>query len=91
MIEMIIAIDLDDTFTLDETFWTAFVLSAQKKGYTVLLVTLRHTREGLCYYAKLFGDDFIFNTGGEQKAKFLRDNHDLIPDVWIDDSPETIK
>jgi hypothetical protein len=84
---MIIAMDLDDTYTADPEFWGEFAERAKYKGHRVYLVTLRHTRQGLEDEFEIFHD--IYATGGTRKRLHLAEKG-ITPDIWIDDQPETV-
>jgi|TARA_R110000851_G_scaffold314569_2_gene476665 hypothetical protein len=84
---MIIALDFDETYTVDPELWTAFVIKARVRLHTVTFVTFRaydsHGNSDIEFEAKCLGIDIVY-TAGKQKQ------HCFSADVWIDDSPELI-
>jgi hypothetical protein len=84
--DMRIALDYDDTFTMDETLWRGFVDAALTRGHSVAIVTSRK-RDGdnrdLLADATMLGVPVVF-CDFRPKA----DCHTA--DVWIDDTPLTI-
>lgn len=84
---MLIALDFDDTFTRDPELWTSFVRFAQKRGHTVICVTMRHEAEGAAVVSALGGlvSRIVF-TGRLAKREFCA-KQGITPSVWIDDEP----
>ena len=85
---MNLALDFDDTITLDRYFWGQFINLAKSSGHTVTIVTSRHSvpirdNEDIMMYAKGWGVEVIY-TSGEPKAEYYK------ADVWIDDYPASI-
>ena len=83
---MRIALDFDDTVTLDPLFWTEFVRLARLHGHSVTIVTIRHQgwdNSDILGFATDLGVAVVC-TDGEQKST----RHTA--DVWIDDSPVMI-
>lgn len=83
---MRIALDFDDTVTLDLMFWSAFVRLAKMHGHSVTIVTIRHEgwdNSDILAFAQDLGIKVVC-TNGEQKST----KHSA--DVWIDDSPVMI-
>ena len=86
---MIIAIDFDNTFTLDVDLWKAFINHARDRGHEVICVTMNF--EGDEYVLNHIGylvDEVIFTEGEDKKPVAQRHGWDV--DVWIDDTPEWI-
>lgn len=85
---MKIALDYDDTFTEDRTFWAEVALLAKRRGHSITFVTFRHengnySNDDIEEDSKLLDIDIVY-CGFKQKAgKFEAD-------VWIDDSPHFI-
>ena len=89
---MIIAIDYDDTYTRDPLLWNWFIQEAMSRDHVVYCVTARHERqidEVKDTIGLVIGADRCIATGSESKRRFVYDL-DIIPDVWIDDIPESI-
>jgi hypothetical protein len=85
---MIIALDYDDTFTLDPTFWTLFIESATKHGHKVICVTARRkileSQQELMKALPSYVETYF--SYDEPKADYVKRNN-IVVDVWIDDSP----
>ena len=83
---MRIALDFDDTVTLDPMFWAGFVRLAKRHGHSVTIVTIRHEEwdnSDILGFAHDL-DIKVVCTNGEQKSI----KHTA--EVWIDDSPVMI-
>ncbi len=85
----IVAIDYDDTLSLNLPLWRELIEVFHSYGYEVYIITYRHSTQ--------FSDmdlqiphvkDYVF-TGAIAKRKYCIDCGIHI-DIWIDDSPETI-
>lgn len=89
---MIIAIDYDDTYTKDICGWNIFILMMQRRGHIFYCVTNRK-QDNIKVIHRTIGEIIqeknCIATDGASKRKFLRDLN-IMPDVWIDDAPETI-
>lgn len=89
---MRIALDYDDTYSLDPGFWKQFVWTAEVAGHEVCIVTVRDERHDrtppLIEVEKMIR---VIYTRGVAKRWFLSHFGDgFVPDVWIDDRPESI-
>ena len=88
---MRIALDFDNTYTLDPLFWDDFIDSLKSSGYTVSFVTLRGDpsllgspcNSDIKGAAEKLGIEIIF-TNGQQKAGLFK------ADIWIDCLPVNI-
>lgn len=87
---MKIALDYDDTFTLEPALWLNFILAFQLHGHEVRIVTMRspeHDRTpdivALERHAPV-----IYTNGGAKRAHC--EQVGWVPDVWIDDNPAAI-
>ena len=87
---MLIALDFDDTYTLDPDLWNTFILNALEQDHEVIIVTMRYEHEGKMIRQAIghFKLHIIF-TGRKAKKPFL-EKLMIYPDVWIDDCPEYI-
>ena len=87
---MLICLDYDNTYTLDPTFWDAFIVVSKSSGHSVILATMRYPHEGGPVVMDLEGkvDDIIF-TNRKGKRQYLK-SLNVFPDVWIDDMPEFV-
>lgn len=87
---MFIAIDFDDTFTLDPPFWLEFAKSAKRAGHRVAIVTCRReTVENLAIVDDLAPDIPSFFTGHMAKQRYMEAMNVRV-DVWIDDDPASV-
>jgi len=84
---MKIALDYDDTFTLDRSLWSRFVSDALKNpGNSVTFVTFRGpdwNNTDIEGDAQDLGIDIVYTNGVSKMSVFKAD-------VWIDDRPELI-
>lgn len=87
-----IALDFDDTFTLNPTMWHHIVdLMFIEGDFDVRFVTFRHSTDDntdIEYWASELDIKVIY-CGGLQKAAVCG-KLGWIPDVWIDDMPVLI-
>lgn len=88
---MIIALDFDGTFTLDPSFWTAFIGVATVMGHEVICVTARPETEEWpdSDLDALPETVHVYKTRLRPKRAFM-DEVGVPVDVWIDDAPEMI-
>ncbi len=87
---MLIAIDYDETFTLDPDLWAVFVARAISRGHYVVCATMRYESEGYAVERAFDGLGVsVYFTGRKAKKKYLN-GIGIYPDVWIDDSPHFI-
>lgn len=85
---MKIALDYDDTYTLDPKFWWEFISNALRFGIDIRIVTARssmHDNIG----DEVLGIPIIY-CDGIAKRYVCREIHDWVPDVWVDDKPEAV-
>lgn len=90
---MNIAIDFDDTITVDTTFWQQFILNAINDGHSVYLISSRTpTAENLTYIQTCLTEKIkipIYLIHNEAKKDFIyRKNINI--DIWIDNDPISI-
>jgi hypothetical protein len=88
-----LALDYDNTYTLDPVFWSHVINSARQVGHEVRIVTIRDERyDRTAPLIELEKRIPVIFTRGVAKRWFV--SHfvpDFAPvDVWIDDRPETI-
>jgi len=76
---MIIALDYDKTYTADTALWDDFIQSAQDRGHSVTIVSMRYPDEKIEFVPV----DVVY-TGRKAKATIFK------ADIWIDDSPAWI-
>lgn len=91
---MRIALDYDQTYTLDPTFWNAFIqmLYASRGDHEVCIVTVRDRNlDRTAELVKLERKVKVIYTAGVAKRWFLSHfGEGFVPDIWIDDKPESI-
>lgn len=76
---MLIALDYDKTYTADPALWNDFVQSAQDRGHTVKIVTMRRPDEAI-----IGSPVEVVYTSRKAKAAVVS------ADIWIDDSPHWV-
>jgi len=76
---MLIALDYDKTYTADPVLWDEFIRSAQARGHTVKIVTMRYESEAI-----ISPPVEVIYTSRNAKSGYLK------ADIWIDDSPHWI-
>ncbi len=89
---MRIAIDYDDTYTLDPMMWNDIIgmfKSWLAKDEFVCVSSRRNTRENRSEIEDAMPDMPIYLTGYNAKQEFM-DKLGKHVDVWIDDDPATI-
>lgn len=84
---MIIALDYDDTITLDPEFWLSFIRSAQRRGIVVHCVTWRSEHEPVHHSVSELVQ--VFYTDLLAKRPFM-ESKGVYVDVWIDDNPYAV-
>lgn len=82
---MKIALDWDDTYSLDPEFWNLFIAMAEMRGHEILIVTMRYEQEPVPY-PKL---NNVYYTSRRAKRPFMA-NQGIHIDVWIDDRPDFV-
>jgi predicted phosphoadenosine phosphosulfate sulfurtransferase len=89
---MKIALDYDNTYTLDPHFWNAFIMMSQKSGHTVFVVTHREkdrdSNTELRGIANIYCP--VYFTGGVAKRWWCEHWGPGKVDIWIDDKPESV-
>ena len=86
---MNIAIDFDETITLDPSMWKKVIKIMKDSGHCVYCVTLRNDSiKNVTEVYSVIGNDVdaIFFTGGMAKKDYMYDQGFYIS-VWIDDNP----
>ena len=91
---MKISIDFDDTYTKDPKLWDMFAITAMAREHDVYCVSFRYetqmdkVKESI---GKIIGPNKCIGTNHKPKDEFMKQNHNICIDVWIDDLPELIK
>lgn len=94
---MTVSIDFDRTFAADPQLWGEFARKAVADGNTVVMISRRPdtpedrqtVTETLGDYAEAFSQ--IMLVGGDTLKADAADAAGVKVDVWVDDSPQTIK
>lgn len=90
---MRIAIDFDDTYTADPAMWNEIVLLMIASGHEVFCVSARpdsHMEKVRQTIGQVIGENYCFGTQLIAKRDYMKKNHGLEFDVWIDDTPDAI-
>lgn len=85
--KMKIAIDFDNTYTLDPEFWDRFIANAKASGHKVWCVTARRNTEENRETVVVPGVLTVFSELGSKIDCMERRGIKI--DVWIDDDPLT--
>jgi len=88
-----IAVDFDDTYTLNPVMWNEIIKILFKSNFNVYCVTARPDDHMKAVYEALDGvvpRDMIINTSLRCKRDHLRKHHNIHIHVWIDDTPDAI-
>jgi hypothetical protein len=92
---MTISIDFDRTFSADPQMWGEFARKAVANGNTVVMISRRPEADrgeviaSLGDYAESFSD--VLLVGGDTLKADAAQAAGIAVDVWVDDSPQTIK
>lgn len=87
---MKIALDYDDTYTKDPILWNVFIRDAERRGHEVRIVTARSPIEDRIDDV---GIPVIYCDGIAKRfycVWFANDRKGWIPDIWIDDKPQSV-
>jgi len=90
---MKVAIDYDDTYTLDPECWAAIIDLLVDRGHRVICVTSRFDPFEYPEGEEEIIDPVpcpIFYTNRRAKEEFMLSEHEYSVDVWIDDNPERV-
>ena len=89
---MKIALDYDHTYSSDPVLWNEFICQARYAGHDIRIVTARDDRKDRT--KPLVTAEFLIQviyTRGVAKRWYCEHLvEDFVPDVWIDDKPESI-
>ncbi len=88
---MLLAIDYDETITLDVKFWLAIIQFARANGHEVVCVTGREESEPIPEHVSSVVE--VVYAGNKLKSKALKDTKwaTFSDVVWVDDSPGHIE
>lgn len=89
---MKIALDYDNTYSADPQFWNQFIGLSAKHGHEVRVVTARDDRfdrtDSLLVLEKIV--PVVYCRGVAKKWFMSHFGDGFVPDIWIDDKPESI-
>ena len=87
---MIIAMDYDDTWTVDPSGWYRALKILKDRGHKIYGVTMRYPHEasGMQSLYDEICDELIFTSRKAKRLFLFKKGIDI--DVWIDDSPDWI-
>jgi len=92
---MTISIDFDRTFAADPQLWGEFATKSVADGNTVVMISRRPESDREEVIASLgdYADAFsqVLLVGGDTLKADAADAAGIAVDVWVDDSPQTIK
>jgi len=89
---MKIALDYDHTYSLDPIFWNQVIRAARRTGHDIRVVTARDDRlDRTAQLVELEKRLPVIYTRGIAKKWFCTHfGEGFVPDVWIDDRPESV-
>lgn len=83
---MKIALDYDETYTVDPDFWQKFIVLAKAHGHEVIGITKR----GPSNQGTITVPNIVFHHSDRQaKFQFAKDKG-LNINIWIDDAPQNL-
>ncbi|NSZ63457.1 hypothetical protein G6L16_008905 [Agrobacterium tumefaciens] len=89
---MNIALDYDSTYTADPQLWNLFISVCENSGHDIRIVTARDDRhdrtDALITLEKRL--PVIYCRGVAKKWYLSHHGEGFVPDIWIDDKPESI-
>jgi hypothetical protein len=85
----LIALDYDQTCTLNIPFWAKFIDDALLAGFQVLIVTMRYQWECDDIDPRISNRCDILPTARQAKKEYC-EAAGIYPAIWIDDSPHFI-
>lgn len=89
---MKIALDYDNTYSVDPIMWKAFIQIAQAAGHEVRIVTARDDRYDRT--PEIVATEqilpVVYCRGVAKRWFMLHNGGGFAPDIWIDDKPESI-
>lgn len=80
---MIIALDYDKTYTLDQCCWNDIIYLLKHRSHKVICITMRYPHEPIMDMPK---DIQIYYTSRHAKLVWAKQNN-IHVDIWIDDNP----
>lgn len=89
---MKIALDYDHTYSADPAFWGGFIRLCEYSGHEIRIVTARDERFDRTEPLEKIEDHIpVIYTRGIAKRWYCEHFvEDFMPDIWIDDRPESI-
>ncbi len=90
MEQQIIALDYDGSYTKFTALFDMIIEKSIDDGNRIIMATMRRPEESTELLDKLKEKIEVYYTSREAKVSYLRDNHSIYPDLWIDDNPHWI-
>lgn len=87
---MKIALDYDNTYTLDPAFWDTVLDMAQRAGHDMRIVTYRDDRYDAVGFKAHAGWQVYWTRGSAKHWWMLHFGGGWYPDIWVDDNPESL-
>jgi len=88
MNNLLIAVDYDGTYSADPKTFDLVISEFQQNGHKCIVVTARDESEPVNVNPNLGLD--VYYTSGQLKDPFMRENHDIDADIWIEDRPQSV-
>lgn len=88
MKKLLIAVDYDGTYSADPETFDLVVSEFQSNGHECIMVTARGKQDLVKVNPNLGLK--VYYTEGELKDPFMRDNHTIEVDIWIEDRPQSV-
>ncbi len=88
--QKVIALDYDGSYTVFKDLFDIIISNAIENGHRVIMATMRRPEESTELLEELKEKIEVYYTSREAKVSYLRDNHSIYPDLWIDDNPHWI-
>lgn len=86
---MKIALDYDETYNKDTSFWEEVIATAKLYGHEVMIVTARCPKQDRIDDRVEAGIP-IYYANGIAKKWYMHHHENIDIDVWIDDKPDNI-
>jgi hypothetical protein len=85
----VIALDYDDTYTVDPDLWLAFIDMVLARGHKIVVATMRGPQENEDLDPRLVAKIPVYFCNGVAK-KLALSRQGAYPDIWIDDHPDWV-
>ena len=88
MNQLLIAVDYDGTYSADPQTFATVITEFIQAGHTCIMVTARDKKDQVKLLKGL--DIKVYYTSGVFKDPYMRKEHDLDVDIWIEDRPQGV-